>query len=284
MRRVCGLSVLLCGVALSGCGEVLPPIEERDGAIPIEDAAHDEEEEGADHADATDDPDASVVDAMQEAGAVDAMRDISTDVRLDAGGDAMLDASRDRELDASGDARDADGAECPTPVDCSLAACDGASCDAMGRVCRSLTCTCPGGQTRETACGDGADNDCDGLRDCADPDCLRAQCGASTNQRCCGTTCVDTETDPKNCQGCGTACAPGQMCRRISDSFGVRGTCTCANDDTQCARDTFTVCRTNNPDGLNNLCACDVLGPSSPACAEGQTCVDVLNGPNFCRY
>jgi hypothetical protein len=32
--------------------------------------------------------------------------------------------------------------------------------------------SCPGGDT-ETACGDGADNDCDGLVDCGDPDCVR---------------------------------------------------------------------------------------------------------------
>lgn len=33
--------------------------------------------------------------------------------------------------------------------------------------------TCPGGRT-ETMCGDGADDDCDQLVDCADPDCVRA--------------------------------------------------------------------------------------------------------------
>jgi hypothetical protein len=284
MRRLCGLSAFLCGLALWGCGEVLPSIAEKDGAPGVEDGASDEGGEGGHDGDATDDGDASAVDAMREVGVVDVMRDISVDMRLEASSDAIRDVSNDPQLDSSGDARDADGPRCPTPVDCANAACNGASCDATGRVCSSSMCTCPGGLVNETTCADGADNDCDGLKDCADPDCLRAQCGASTNQRCCGTTCVDTETDPKNCQGCGTACAAGQMCRRISDGYGVRGTCTCANNDTQCARDAFTLCRTNNPDGLNNLCACDVVQPNSPACAEGQTCVDVLNGPNFCRY
>ncbi len=33
---------------------------------------------------------------------------------------------------------------------------------------------CPGRHTREDGCGDGIDDDCDGLTDCADPDCVAA--------------------------------------------------------------------------------------------------------------
>ena len=278
------LGVLLLG-ALAACGEVLPPEDLADGAIAIDGAEPDADGEESD-VDSVEDADAREIDATRDVSA-DVVRDVSADAVRDVStADAVRDVSAETQADVSGDTRDADGPACPTPVDCAIPACSGVACGANGRICASSMCTCPGGQTNETTCGDGADNDCDGLSDCADPDCLRAQCGASTNQRCCGTTCVDTETDPNNCQGCGTACAAGQMCRRISDAHGARGTCTCNGANTNCARSSnnLNVCRLNNPDGLNYLCACNSVGPNSPACAEGQTCVDVAAGPNFCRY
>jgi hypothetical protein len=279
MRPIRGSGLFLV-VALSACGQVLPPDDAADGAISIDDAES-EAEGGEQDIDMGEDADASEGDALHDVSAGDAGRDVNLV-------DVARDVSADIRLDASADARDADAdvPACPAPVDCAIAACNGAACGANGRVCASSMCTCPGGQTKETTCGDGADNDCDGLSDCADPDCLRVQCGASTNQRCCGTTCVDTETDPNHCQGCGTACAAGQMCRRISDAQGTRGTCTCNGANSNCARSTnnLNVCRLNNPDGLNYLCACNSVGANSPACAEGQTCVDVAAGPNFCRY
>jgi hypothetical protein len=127
------------------------------------------------------------------------------------------------------------------------------------------------------------DNDCDGLTDCADPDCARLQCGGSTNQRCCGTTCVNTETDPANCQGCGLACASGQTCKRIVDASGTRGHCTCAGTNSQCPKNPGQICRTGNGDGQDNLCACDFVNQGSAGCADGQVCLDIPTA-NFCRY
>jgi hypothetical protein len=276
-----------------GCGSVLPPLDEADGATPAEDSALEDDagedalppEEGDGGEDAVGSPDVSV-DA-----AVDATSDVcrTCDVRIDGDAparDVSSDAARDvvdaRPADA--DARDADAPPtCPTPVDCAVAACDGLSCGANGRVCRTSTCTCPGGQTKETTCGDGSDNDCDGLKDCADPDCARQQCGGSTNQRCCGTTCVNTETDSANCQGCGLACAAGQSCKRISDEAGPRGHCTCAATTSQCPKHPNQVCRVDNGDGQDNLCACDAVNAGNAGCAEGQVCQNVAKA-NFCRY
>jgi hypothetical protein len=241
-----------------GCGDVLPPVAPSDGATPSDGVAPDDENARADAPES-------------EASATDVSRDGTS--------------SRDVSIDPSFDATIGDGSLCGAPVDCALAACDGLSCGANGRVCRSSACTCPGGQMKETTCNDGADNDCDGLKDCADPDCLRAQCGGSTNQRCCGTTCVDTETDPSNCQGCGTVCAAGHLCKRFSDSYGVRGMCTCSNGDNMfCVRNPAAVCRSGNPDGVNNVCACWGEKYGAAGCAEGQICVEVQAGPNFCRY
>jgi hypothetical protein len=281
---------LFAGV-LSGCGTVLPPLEEADGAPPTEDVATPNEDAGEDVAFPPPDDDAGEGDAWADAAldiapgdvrfdlcgdcadarAESGVRDVGTDTR---GGDADV---------RSADGRDGDGASCPAPVNCAEAACNGISCGPNGRVCRTSMCVCPGGQAKETTCGDGADNDCDGLTDCADPDCTRLQCGASTNQRCCGTTCVNTETDSANCQGCGLACAAGQLCKRIVDASGTRGACTCAATTSQCPRYPAQVCRVGNNDGQDNLCACDFAGTGNAGCAEGQVCVDVP-AANFCRY
>jgi hypothetical protein len=57
-----------------------------------------------------------------------------------------------------------------TFTDCADMDCDGKACDALGKVCVSMVCTCPG-STMETSCGDMIDDDCDGMVDCADSDC-----------------------------------------------------------------------------------------------------------------
>ncbi len=58
-------------------------------------------------------------------------------------------------------------------TDCQEASCNGQVCDAFGRECASLVCTCPGGAT-ETNCNDNLDGDCDGDIDCGDSDCASA--------------------------------------------------------------------------------------------------------------
>jgi hypothetical protein len=80
-------------------------------------------------------------------------------------------------------------------IDCADAACPvGTACAPHGLVCAAgLTCTaCSGNggpvETKETSCTDGADNDCDGLADCADPDCPRDGCaGGSTGSAVLGS-------------------------------------------------------------------------------------------------
>src|SRR5207248_2768672 len=43
---------------------------------------------------------------------------------------------------------------CPAPVDCTNSLCDGASCGTHGQLCQGGACICPGGQAKETSCGD----------------------------------------------------------------------------------------------------------------------------------
>src|SRR5262245_55966073 len=92
-------------------------------------------------------------------------------------GDCNTPCSRDRECRAS-------SCVCPEGyLDCSGFCVDtntdakncgrcGMGC-ALDEICSTGMCVCAGG-TRETDCNDGADNDCDDLVDCADPDCIGA--------------------------------------------------------------------------------------------------------------
>lgn len=78
------------------------------------------------------------------------------------------------------------------------------------------------------------------------------QCGllvCSTDEACCGYTCVSPQTDPEHCGACGNACAEGEVCES--------GTCRCGN----------RAC----PEG--DAC-CDIAGQ--------DTCVDALSNPQHC--
>jgi hypothetical protein len=69
-------------------------------------------------------------------------------------------------------------------TDCDDPACSGAICGPNGLACvpggTCSACSGNGGavEASETTCGDGADNDCDGAADCADPDCQGRPCDA----------------------------------------------------------------------------------------------------------
>ncbi len=143
-------------------------------------------------------------------------------------------------------------------------------------------CACTATSSLEVDCSDTRDDDCDGQSDCEDPDCAGVQCGVSDRERCCDGACVDTGTDRSNCQGCGLGCAAAEECVLISDESGTRGHCTCfASSD--CPGFPNSICRKDNGDGQDDLCACDFANALNAGCAEGQVCADVLRA-NFCRY
>ena len=88
--------------------------------------------------------------------------------------------------------------DCNGLVDCLDAACRptagntyGLVCGQHGQMCdASGSCICPGGQTHETSCSDGSDNDCDGLVDCADPDCNGLVCSTVGGKICSASACT----------------------------------------------------------------------------------------------
>jgi hypothetical protein len=58
-----------------------------------------------------------------------------------------------------------------------------------GEACTAGDCVCPGNETNETTSDDAVDNDCDGLLNCADPDCLNRTCGTAGKKCTASGTC-----------------------------------------------------------------------------------------------
>jgi hypothetical protein len=133
----------------------------------------------------------------------------------------------------------------PDPELCPVACESDAECDAElewceGRaLCRSGGCLCEDGTTMtdagvpdtgpacpptETACQDGLDDDCDGLADCADPDCLGASCDdgfyCTTDDRC-GADGACTDTDPTCPSFCNEGSASCDECAGDADCGAV---------------------------------------------------------------
>jgi hypothetical protein len=207
--------------------------------------------------------------------------------------------------------------DCDNAVDCADSDCDGQDCGPNGRICSAGACGCdgnggtpqPGG---EQACGDGNDNDCDGLIDCLDPDCHNVTCGAngrvcssvskkcicsdctadSTCQSqlcdlagkkskvCCGTgasaACKDLSTDVSNCGGCGEVCGTVEFCNAVVEGLQtVSGRCSCLGGTPSCP-DSQACYTASSPD----MCECQ----STSECATGGTCYSPSTGPNYCKY
>jgi hypothetical protein len=157
------------------------------------------------------------------------------------------------------------------------------TCD-LDQVCADGRCAweCPGGQK---ACA----GECIPSNQC----CTSSDCPAATPE-CCGGACVDPETDPRNCGGCGVRCSRGQAC---VDS-ACEGTCTdygasaCETPTTVCGPNIVTC--GGNPNcwampTTSECCAC--VGPpgrSHRPCTGNQDCLSaaecVLFGPGsgFC--
>ncbi len=121
--------------------------------------------------------------------------------------------------------------------------CVGVTCP-TGQQCDGGTCAtgCTASEPTETRCANGTDDDCDGVSDCADPDCS-------------GKTCTD-DSRPCTNDVCGSgqcthlAAPAGTVCRASNGGCDVAETCT--GTSTSCPAD-----------GFNSTCACPSRGPIS---------------------
>ena len=93
--------------------------------------------------------------------------------------------------------------------------------------------------------------------------------GCPGSQEMCGSTCVDTSTDPMNCGVCGNACPSGQSC--------TSGTCACASGQVLCSGmcvDTQT--------SATNCGACGTACPTGQSCAAGRCAVPCAAPRSVC--
>ena len=160
---------------------------------------------------------------------------------------------------------------------------------------------------RETACGDGRDEDCDGKTDCADTDCGGFGCNdgdpCTSGEVCSGGACmrgtaITCNTPPSTCQSptgactadagrCvyapladGTVCGAGQAarcctgnCINTTINNNNCGGCglACATGQT-CQPIEQSSCSVGEPNNTSGRCGCSAGSP----CPNGQTCQ--LNG------
>ena len=169
---------------------------------------------------------------------------------------------------------------------------EGMSCDYVTGACR-LWCKSEG-RTSENVCFDGADDDCDGKTDCADPDCDRKYCG---NGCVCGpetrreVLCGDgQDNDADGKIDCADTDCVGVSCRNAESACDIAELCQAGND--QCPANvwktsTDVVCRKSagpcdieeKCDGLRPACPDDKFAAATTVCRPAASACDV---PDYC--
>lgn len=155
---------------------------------------------------------------------------------------------------------------------------EGTSCDYATGSCRRWCKS--DGRTTETTCEDGADDDCDGLTDCADPDCDRFSCGSGCfcgNRTRREVLCNDgKDNNDDGLIDCADPHCVGVLCRASSGPCDVEERCL-AGEDT-CPANAFapatTVCRPaagpcdveEHCSGSSAECGVDLLATSDQVC------------------
>jgi hypothetical protein len=186
------------------------------------------------------------------------------------------------------DGRDND---CDGLTDCQeLTSCNGQTCGPNGQTCQAGACGCSGnggvGQTAETICTDGKDNDCDGLIDCQEAACAGQSCG--TGFTCQANACkcvVDGGVAGPN----ETSCSDNRDndCNGLTDcqeaacntlSCGTQGkicqgtTCGCSGNG-GLAEAAETICNDGKDNDCDGLVDCQEAACAAQSCANnGKIC------------
>lgn len=117
---------------------------------------------------------------------------------------------------------------------------------------------------------------------CKSPSAKTCSPACDSNRRCCGETCIDVLTDPKNCGTCGVACPEGIAC--VDGKCDVKPTCQCSDGK---------VCDENGDCVVK--CGSSLCRPDESCCGNTCTTLDTVkhcgscdnacqgNAP-FCQY
>lgn len=117
---------------------------------------------------------------------------------------------------------------------------------------------------------------------CKSPSAKTCSPACDSNRRCCGETCIDVLTDPKNCGTCGVACPDGIAC--VDGKCDVKPTCQCSDGK---------VCDENGDCVVK--CGSSLCRPDESCCGNTCTTLDTVkhcgscdnacqgNAP-FCQY
>jgi hypothetical protein len=172
--------------------------------------------------------------------------------------------------------------DCNGLTDCADPSCNNQTCATNGKVCSADagTCVCGGNggtvQTTETICNDGADNDCNGKTDCAEPSCDMHPCKPN-GFTCMGVTCTCTGNGGTPQPAGEMACSDGfdNDCNGLTDCADP--SCAGASCGTGCACAMGMKTETNCGDGMDNdgdgLTDCADPDCSGIACGmNGLTC------------
>ncbi|MET0404352.1 MAG: MopE-related protein [Cystobacter sp.] len=185
---------------------------------------------------------------------------------------------------------------------------DNNNCGACGKVCAANQ-PCTAGKCTgrvQQVCTDGSDDDEDGLKGCADPDCEQKTCG--TNRACVGATCsevelicddnkdndndratdcADTDCDQKSC-GTGCICSAKvkkeTACLDRLDNDGDSRT-DCADPDCPTSCGQGCLCRGNTAVELQNACG-DTLDNDNDGkadCADSDCLGQNCGGNKTCK-
>lgn len=149
------------------------------------------------------------------------------------------------------------GHACVAPLACSNGecACNGGICTGGDTCCASGCRNLQNDPANCGACGFacGMGERCGpGPGPAGAPTCLCAGLPCPSTHSCCGTSCIDTDSNFSNCGACGHSCRQGEVC--------LAGRCTC-NGGAACSG--------------NDVCC-------PPSTSGGGGCFDLANGPQHC--
>jgi hypothetical protein len=176
------------------------------------------------------------------------------------------------------------GSPCPQPADsCKEAVCSSGRCVIRNKPSEA-PCT-----TDNNPCSKDV---CDGSGNCThpvDPAMAGQSCG--DGKTCCGTACVDTQTDPDHCGSCNSPCpdtantcqgstckcGDGPACSSNEICSGSPGTCVCAPPMVQCGG----MCQTCMPDGGSS--SSSLSSHAVSANEVNSLCCEPTNNGGYCQ-